>query len=782
MTQRAPTRPAATAALRQPVSVPPPPPTVKPRRVVAIIPCHNRPRDLHALLNDLACLAQPSPFRPAGGLHSLCLVIVDNASSPPISPPPHPLPIHLLRNPHNTGGSGGFNAGIRFALTLFSQPNRSEPTSAQLPAPDDSHTPADHDLIGDDCLWLLDSDVRLDPDALQPLLDALQDRPDLVAVGSALADPDTGEIFELGGRIDPRTGEYVQPLPARPWPSLVPCQYLAACSLLVRRLAVERAGLMPDVFISGDDVAWSLRLTRIAGGGLAAVPASVVRHPRPDRMRTTARYYIARNAFAVLAAADLGRRARFHRALRELARAMCQTLIGGHALADCHLAGLRDAARGAIEGPATDPHRLAHDLVPWSDFDRRAAGLFPPAGPVPIESGLPPPAHLSPDLTRRLQPMPDLGLFGAVLRVLGWPRPPVAIVSARGRPNGFLAARVVVAVDAGGYAVRRLGRIATLRRAARVMASAGLSALRLTCAPPRTARVEPLSCCPAVRPTLSIVIVTRDRPDALRRTLQHLRADPATAGAEILVVDNASTTPIHPEPGIRCLRQSSNLGVQAFNAGVHACRGDVVLVLDDDAWPQSGALAEAMDLLATRLDLAAVVLHPHHPATGRSEWPFATRLAARDDWPLMGCANLVRRWAWLRVGGYEPPFFLYRNDVDLALKLRRAGLGVHFNPRLIVWHDSPAATRKSPRWFELATRNWIWLARRHGRGAPAVYGALAGWAWAHRLAGLDLRDHARVVRGAIAGLTCPPPPVPQTCLRDGRPYRTMLRLRRHRPV
>src|SRR5690606_34605702 len=103
-----------------------------------------------------------------------------------------------------------------------------------------------------------------------------------------------------------------------------------------------------------------------------------------------------------------------------------------------------------------------------------------------------------------------------------------------------------------------------------------------------------------------------------------------------------------------------------------------------------------------------------------SERPFARVLggcsAPRDDWPVMGCGNLVRRSAWQAVGGYEESFFLYRNDVDLALKLLAAGGkggGVWFDPTWVVWHDSPAAApnrRKSLRWFELATRNWIWLA------------------------------------------------------------------------
>jgi GT2 family glycosyltransferase len=86
------------------------------------------------------------------------------------------------------------------------------------------------------------------------------------------------------------------------------------------------------------------------------------------------------------------------------------------------------------------------------------------------------------------------------------------------------------------------------------------------------------------------------------------------------------------------------------------------------------------------------------------------------------------------------------------MKLLGAGYGVYFDPKLIVWHDSPAAAKKSLRWFELATRNWIWLCRRHGRGLGALAGAMLGWAWAHRLAGVSAAAHARILKGAAAGV------------------------------
>ncbi|MEO0716415.1 MAG: hypothetical protein AAFY58_05440, partial [Planctomycetota bacterium] len=114
---------------------------------------------------------------------------------------------------------------------------------------------------------------------------------------------------------------------------------------------------------------------------------------------------------------------------------------------------------------------------------------------------------------------------------------------------------------------------------------------------------------------------------------------------------------------------------------------------------------------------------------------------------------------------------------DLALTIATTGLGVHFDPALIVWHDSPATTRKSRRWFEIATRNWLWMCRRHGRGCTRLLMMLLGVAWAGRAAGLRLGDHLALLRGIGAGLFCPAPPLPKTARADGSALRRLLMLR-----
>ncbi len=289
--------------------------------------------------------------------------------------------------------------------------------------------------------------------------------------------------------------------------------------------------------------------------------------------------------------------------------------------------------------------------------------------------------------------------------------------------------------------------------------------------------------------TLSVVVLSFNRRDALERTLRELTSQGVLAAgvdsetqrcsSEVIVVDNTSTDGTLEMlaadfPGVRVVALPRNVGVTGFNLGVREARGRYVLILDDDSWPQPGVVEKALAFLDANQRTAAVALHPRHPGSHRSEWRFARR--ARSFWPVMGCGNIVRREAWAAVGGYEELFFLYRNDTDLALKLLASGQDVYFDPDWTVWHDSPAATEKSERWLRYATRNWLWMCRRHGRGMSRLVAQGMGVLWAARQAGFNRQRLGEVLKGVRAGVHGEAPQMPATVVPDGIALRELLRL------
>lgn len=57
-----------------------------------------------------------------------------------------------------------------------------------------------------------------------------------------------------------------------------------------------------------------------------------------------------------------------------------------------------------------------------------------------------------------------------------------------------------------------------------------------------------------------------------------------------------------------------------------------------------------------------------------------------------GCSLLLRRRAYLEVGGFDPDYFMYHEDVDLCWKLRLAGYSVKYVPYSIVYHHLGGST------------------------------------------------------------------------------------------
>ncbi len=85
---------------------------------------------------------------------------------------------------------------------------------------------------------------------------------------------------------------------------------------------------------------------------------------------------------------------------------------------------------------------------------------------------------------------------------------------------------------------------------------------------------------------------------------------------------------------------------------------------------------------------------------------------ARDvDW-LSGCALMLRRRAFDDAGGFDPAYFMYVEDVDLAWRLREAGWRVRYQPSARVVHAGAAST----------SRRRLRMVVEHARSLDRFYG------------------------------------------------------------
>ena len=259
---------------------------------------------------------------------------------------------------------------------------------------------------------------------------------------------------------------------------------------------------------------------------------------------------------------------------------------------------------------------------------------------------------------------------------------------------------------------------------------------------------------------LSVVIITFNRCDALRRTLAALSRDPALSTAragqgdcEIIVVDNASTdgtveTIRREHPDVAVIGLESNVGTHARNVGVGRAQGEYVLFLDDDSFPLGDTIERALARLDANTDVAAL--------GGRVTLPDGSGDAAAMPLVIPACALFVRRAAYQQVGGIARELFLQAEEYDLAFRLLAAGWRFERFEDLAFHHEKTPISRNSARICRLDLRNNLILAGRHlprpwrriyRRDWLQRYIALARHSGCEEVIGEAIRSARRVLRG-----------------------------------
>ncbi|MDR6592613.1 GT2 family glycosyltransferase [Saccharothrix longispora] len=247
----------------------------------------------------------------------------------------------------------------------------------------------------------------------------------------------------------------------------------------------------------------------------------------------------------------------------------------------------------------------------------------------------------------------------------------------------------------------------------------------------------------------TVVIATRDRVEELVRTLGHLRR----LSAPVIVVDNGSSDDTVARvrrdfPQVRVLALGHNVGASARNRGVRAADTPYVAFCDDDSWWAPGALDRAEELFRGHPGLGLVAARVVVEPEGRED-PVCAEMASSplgrgDDLPgprVLGficCASIVRREAFLRVGGFNPVLFFPGEERLFSWDMAAAGWACCYVDELVAHHrpstsrGPSAARRRAEMRNDLLT---TWLRRPVGVGlaeavALARRGAGDGVAWA----------------------------------------------------
>lgn len=217
---------------------------------------------------------------------------------------------------------------------------------------------------------------------------------------------------------------------------------------------------------------------------------------------------------------------------------------------------------------------------------------------------------------------------------------------------------------------------------------------------------------------LSCVILTMgDRPHELARAIDGALGQ-RDADLEVVVVGNGTGAAV-PD-GVTFLRLDENLGVAGGrNAGASACRGDVILFLDDDGWyPDPGVAAYVAGRFAAEPGLAVISFRVADPDGGPGARWHVPRLRAGDPQrssvvtTFAGGSCAVRRTAFAEAGGLPEAFFYAHEETDLAWRLIGLGWRIEYDAAAATCHHALPNARH-PGFYRLDGRNRVLLARRN---------------------------------------------------------------------
>jgi GT2 family glycosyltransferase len=250
---------------------------------------------------------------------------------------------------------------------------------------------------------------------------------------------------------------------------------------------------------------------------------------------------------------------------------------------------------------------------------------------------------------------------------------------------------------------------------------------------------------PATPAPVSVVIATRNRGPELLGTLARLAA--LWERPPIVVVDNGSTDGTAElvrasHPGVQVVGLRRNRGGAARTVGARLVDSPYVAFSDDDSWWAPGALSRAVELLERHPRLAVLAarvlvgpeerLDPVCDEMAHSPLPWAPDLPGPPVLGFIACGAVVRRAAFLEVGGFDVRLGVGGEEELLSIDLAARGWGLAYVEEVVA-HHHPSPSRDPSGRRRVQVRNALWSAwlRRPLDGAALRTVHLAALAMHH---------------------------------------------------
>lgn len=211
--------------------------------------------------------------------------------------------------------------------------------------------------------------------------------------------------------------------------------------------------------------------------------------------------------------------------------------------------------------------------------------------------------------------------------------------------------------------------------------------------------------------TLSIIIVSYNTADLIGNCLNSVFAA-SNIIREVFVVDNASTDGSSDFikdnfPSVHLVANTKNIGFAAANNQVlPQCKGKYIFFLNPDTEVVSDTFSEAISFMDANLRVGLAGTKTVNP-DGTLQWSVSYKYPGQKyttnelfDLPgniacVLGASMIGRSELIKKIGGFDEDFFLYGEDQDLCLRIRKLGHEISYIDSATVVHHGGQSEKNS---------------------------------------------------------------------------------------
>lgn len=235
-------------------------------------------------------------------------------------------------------------------------------------------------------------------------------------------------------------------------------------------------------------------------------------------------------------------------------------------------------------------------------------------------------------------------------------------------------------------------------------------------------------------PQLSIIIVNYNVKEFVKNLLYSLEKALSSFSSEIIIVDNASSDGSVDDikskfPNVTLIANEKNVGFgKANNQGLEIAEGKFIVLLNPDTIVREDTFTKLIEFMENNNDAGMVtckVLNPDGTlqlacrrsfpgpwtsftkVTGLSKLFPKSRLFARYNLTYLdenkvnevdavsGSFMMFKKEVYEKVGGFDPRFFMYGEDLDLCYRVKSNGYKVYYVPVTEIIHYKGESTKRS---------------------------------------------------------------------------------------